>query len=218
MRQGVRFFVKPNAFVNQLQWSSHHTWLLLAFLVIAGVEAHVGRSHVILESFADALSLRLGVGKEIGMWLFVSLKLASTLIGASLISIAVWFVGTFLGHSSSQRVLFRRLSVVFTLFLAAYTSTHLTHLYPWMETASLFVFFWGALLGFFSLREQFGLGFVETAFVGGFTALLVMSSWHYSNKLLETHAKTISEQIAYRPLSLPFANGGAKQTNQKFKR
>jgi len=209
VRQGVRFFVKPNAFVNQLQWSSHHTWLLLAFLMVAGVEAHVGRHHVVLEAFGEALSFRLGVSKEIGTWLIVSLKLACTLIGASLISLGVWFVGSFLGHSSSQRVLFRRLSVVFTLFLTAYTSTHLTHLYPWMETASLFIFFWAALLGFFSLREQFGLGFIETAFVGGFAVLLVMTTWHYSNTFLETHAKSISQQIAYRPIQLPSMSEGA---------
>ncbi|NBV51564.1 hypothetical protein EBR78_10170 [bacterium] len=202
MRQGVRFFVKPNAFINQLQWSSHHTWLLLAFLLVAGVEAHVGRNHHLVSAFAKALSFRLGLGQEISMWLMISLKLTATLIGAFLISVAVWFVGSCLGRSSSQRVLFRRLSVVFTLVFGAYTASHLTHIYPWMETASLFVFFWAALLGFFTLKEQFRLGLVQTAFVGGFTALLVLSSWHYSNRFLENNAQRISQQIAYK--QIPF--------------
>ena len=202
MRQGVRFFVKPNAFVNQLQWSSHHTWLMIAFLIVAGVEAHIGRNHLLIENFADALSFRLGIGRDLAMWLMVSTKLICTVIAAFLITVLVWFAGSFIGHSSSQRVLFRRLSIVFTLVLTAHTARHLTHLYPWMETASLFVFFWAGLLGFFSLREQFRIGFVETAFLGGFTALLVISTWHYSNRFLENNAHTISQQIAYR--SVPF--------------
>lgn len=202
MRQGVRFFVKPNTFVNQLQWSSHHTWLMIAFLLVAGVEAHIGRNHLLIENFADALSFRLGVGKDLAMWLMVSFKLICTVAAAFLITLAVWCVGSFIGHSSSQRVLFRRLSIVFTLVLTAHTARHLTHLYPWMETASLFGFFWAALLGFFSLREQFKVGFLETAFLGGFTALLVVSTWHYSNRFLEKNAHTISQQIAYR--AIPF--------------
>jgi len=199
VRQGVRFFVKPNAFVNQLQWSSHHTWLLLAFLIVAGVEAHVGRNHALIAQFGDSIAFRLGVGREIGMWLMISTKLAFTLFAAYLISLLVWFVGSFLGSSSSQRVLFRRLSVVFTLVFAGYTATHLTHVFHWMETASLFLFFWAALLGFFSLKEQFKLGLLETAFIGSFTALLVFSSWHYSNRFIEQNAQTISHEIAYRP-------------------
>lgn len=202
VRQGVRFFVKPNTFVNQLQWSSHHTWLMLAFLIVAGVEAHIGRNHLVIESFAEALSFRLGIGRELAMWLMVSAKLICTIIGAFLITVLVWFVGSIMGRSSSQRVLFRRLSIVFTLVLTAHTARHLTHLYPWMDTASLFVFFWAGLLGFFSLREQFRIGFVETAFLSGVTALLVVSSWHYSNRYLEANAGHITQQIAYRAIPL----------------
>jgi hypothetical protein len=209
VRQGVRFFVRPNAFVNQLQWSSHHTWLLLAFLIIAGVEAHVGRNHALIAHFADALSFRLGVGQEIGMWLMISAKLAVTLLAAFLITMAVWLVGSFIGHASSQRVLFRRLSVVFTLVLTAYTASHLTHVYPWMETASLFIYFWAALLGFFSLREQFRIGYLETLFVGGFTVLAIISTWHFSNRYMEKNATVISQQIAYQPL--PFLNKAASK-------
>lgn len=212
VRQGVRFFVKPNTFVNQLQWSSHHTWLLLAFLIVAGVEAHVGRNHAIIAQFGDSIAFRLGVSRDIGMWLMISAKLAFTLLAAYLISLLVWFVGSFLGSSSSQRVLFRRLSVVFTLVFAGYTATHLTHLFPWMETASLFLFFWAALLGFFSLKEQFRLGILETAFVGSFTALVVFSSWHYSNRFIEKNAQFISHEIAYRPLlNQPKPGKGARR-------
>ncbi len=215
MRQGVRFFVKPNTFVNQLQWSSHHTWLLLAFLIVAGVEAHVGRNHAVIAQFADSVAFRLGVSRDIGLWLMISVKLSCTLLAAYLISLLVWFVGSFLGSSSSQRVLFRRLSVVFTLVFAGYTSTHLTHIFPWMETASLFLFFWAALLGFFSLKEQFRLGLLETAFVGSFTALLVFSSWHYSNRFIEKNAQLISHEIAYRPLiSESKALKGSSKTHQ----
>lgn len=213
MRQGVRFFVRPNAFVNQLQWSSHHTWLLFAFLLVAGVEAHVGRNHGLIAHFAEALAFRLGVTEEIALWLMISAKLTFTLVAAFLITVAVWLVGSFVGHSSSQRVLFRRLSVVFTLVLTGYTASHLTHVYPWMETASLFIYFWAALLGFFSLREQFRIGYLETLFVGGFTVLALLSTWHFSNRYIEKNANVISHQIAYQPL--PFLNKAATSTKQR---
>lgn len=215
VKQGVRFFVKPSAFVNQLQWSSHHTWILILFAAVAALEAHIGRNHLVVEKLATALSYRLGIGQEIGMWLMVSLKLLFTLAISYVISIAIWFVGSFLGRSSSQRVLFRRLSVVFTLALIAHTAQHLTHLYPWVETARLFTGAWAVLLGFFTLKEQFRIGFLETVFVAGFTALLITSSWHYSHRFLARNAHSISQEIAYRPL--PFLKS-APQSKKKFRR
>jgi len=214
VRQGVRFFVKPGAFVNQLQWSSHHTWILVLFTAVAALEAHIGRNQAVIEQLGSALAYRMGVSREMGVWLMVSLKLICTLTIAYLISAAIWFVGSFLGRSSSQRVLFRRLSVVFTLALITHTSQHLVQFYPWMETAGLFTGIWAILLGFFALKEQFGIGFLETLFIGGFTALLITSSWHYSNRFLERNAHSISQEIAYRPL--PFLKGS--EPAKTFKR
>jgi len=216
VKQGVRFFVKPGAFVNQLQWSSHHTWILILFAAVAALEAHIGRNHAVIEQLGSALSYRLGWGQDFGIWLMVSLKLFFTLVVSYLISVAIWFVGSFLGRSSSQRVLFRRLSVVFTLTLMAHTSQHLIPLYPWMETAGLFLGLWAVLLGFFTLKEQFKIGFLETVFVGGFTALLISSSWHYSHRFLIRNAHSISQEIAYRPLPLFKEAAQPKARKKKF--
>jgi uncharacterized iron-regulated membrane protein len=81
-----------------------------------------------------------------------------------------------------------------------------------METASFFIYFWAGLLGFFTLREQFRINYLETFFVGGVTVLLVLSTWHFSNRYLEKHAQVITQEIAYHPL--PFAG---KKPGNKYK-
>ena len=64
---------------------------MIVFLIVAGVEAHIGRNHLLIENFADALSFRLGIGKDLAMWLMVSTKLICTVIAAFLITVLVWF-------------------------------------------------------------------------------------------------------------------------------
>ena len=184
--------------MNQLQWSRHHWFILLAFLMITGIEAHVGKQQGLYSAYAQILSTQLGLSWDLGLWIVVCAKLALVLFGAMVVASAVWFVGNFLGVNSSQRVLFRRLSVVFTLAMAAYTATHLISLYPWMETASLFLNMWAVLLGYFAIREQFELNHLETAFVGVFTALMVLCSWHYSNRVFEKSAQQYLTQLAHR--------------------
>jgi hypothetical protein len=189
VRQGMRIFVKPGAFFNQLQWSRHHWLILFSFLLIAAIETHVGSQHALLDAYSQFLSTRFGIPFDIALWLAVCAKLVFMLTGALVVGHIIWFVGSFFGERNSKRVLFRRLAVVFTVTLAAFTASHLSSSFLWMATASQFLYLWSALLGFIAIREQFDLGFAETLVVGTLAALLVMGSWIFSNEQLEKMAR-----------------------------
>ena len=157
MKQGARLFLKPQEFFNQLQWSTHHWLILLTFLVVSGVEAHLGTQSALYRWLAQSLTTQTGISLELTLWLVVSAKLAVILTASYFSAYFIWIIGSIIGEKNSQRVLFRRLAVVFTVTLAAYTSQYLRPLYPWMETLSFFLYTWGLLLGYFAIREQFAL-------------------------------------------------------------
>jgi hypothetical protein len=196
VNQWIRLFSQPGTFFNQLQWSRHHWWILFSFLFVAAVETHVGRSQVLLTTYASVLSNYLQIGFDTAVWLAVSAKLFLLLAGAIAIAHVIYFIGSFFGDQGSRRVLFRRLAVVFTIILAAYTGSHLEHMYDWMGTASLFLYIWGGLLGFIALREQFMLSMTETLVVGSLASLLVFGSWTVSQRMTEQLAKDHMAEIA----------------------
>ena len=200
MKQGARIFLKPQEFFNQLQWSTHHWLILLLFLVVTGVEAHLGAQHTLYRWFAENLTSRTGLSFDITLWLVVSAKLFLILMGSYLTANFVWFFGNLLGQKNSKRVLFRRLAVVFTVILAAYTANHLESFYPWMGTLSFFLYVWGVLLGYFAIREQFDLTHIETTVVGAFAALLVLSTWHLTNQLISRTAHQYQAELAAKQI------------------
>lgn len=185
----MRIILKPNAFFNQLQWSQHHWWILFAFLFIAAVETHVGAQHAFLGTYARFLSQTFSIPFDVALWATVSAKLGIMLAVAYAVIHVVWVVGNFFGTKNSKRVLSRRLAIVFTVILGAYTASHLTHQYAWMATVSQFLYLWGGLLGFIAVREQFFLSITETIVVGTLGALIVMGSWIYSNQQMERYAR-----------------------------
>ncbi len=196
MKQSMRMFVRPKEFVNQLQWSTHHWMILFTFLIVTAVEAHVGRQHALYELYSSVISQNTGLPFDIAMWIVVALKLVILLVASYLIGQMVWTVGSFFGSKNSKRVLFRRLAVVFTMIMAGYTANHLESTFEWMGTASFFLYFWGVLLGYFAIREQFSLSHVETTVVGLFTALLVLSTWHFSHIYMEQFARQHMTEMA----------------------
>ncbi len=198
MKQGIRFFVRPKEFVNQLQWSTHHWMILFTFLVVTAVEAHVGRQHSLYEIYSRVISQTTGFNYDLILWVVVAAKLLFMLVGSYLVAQLIWTVGSFFGSKNSKRVLFRRLAVVFTMILAGYTANHLQDAFLWMGTASFFLYFWGILLGYFAIREQFSLTHVETAVVGLFAVLLVVSTWHFAHSYMEDFAKQHMTELSQK--------------------
>lgn len=200
LKQGLRFLLHPGQFFNQLQWSRHHWYILFAFFIISGIEAQVGKQHSLYQVYANLIGTQTGIGMDLALWLVVAAKIFLLLGGSFLLVSVVWMVGNFIGQRNSRRVLARRLAVVFTVALAAYTAHHLEHYIDWMQTASFFLYFWAFLLGYFALREQFALTHMETAFMGVFTVFLVATSWHYSNRFFEKTAERAIHEIAAKPM------------------
>lgn len=196
MKQGIRLLVKPGTFFNQLQWSTHHWFILIAFLMIASIETHVGKSHLSYQVFADVMSARFAISWNEAIWVVTSLKLAFMLAGSFLLASFIWMVGNIFGRRTSKRVLFRRLSVVFTVLLAGYTLEHLSATHPDLGFVAMALYVWGSALGYFALKEQFALNHLETAVLGAFAMLVVVSSWHFANHAMESAAKIQSNELA----------------------
>ena len=200
MKQGARFLFRPGTFFNQLQWSSHHWLILLAFTIIASVETHVGKSHVYYQVFADILVGKWGIPWNTALWLVTSLKIVVLLAGVFLLSSVVWVIGNLFGRHTSKRVLFRRLAVVFTVLLSAYTLSNLGSLSETLPLVASFLYVWSAALGFFAVREQFALTSPEALVLSVFAWLMVVSSWHFSRHAMEDIARVhLNETAAARP-------------------
>jgi len=189
LKQGIRLFLNPASFFGQLQFSRHHWILLLAFLGVAAVETQVGRQHALYEMYANTLVNRAGMSWNAAIWTVTAAKLVVMLFGAIMLSSFIWMVGNLFGRKTSKRVLFRRLAVVFTVFLAGYTANHLADTMPWLALGSILFYVWGLVLGYFAIREQFELNHLETMVLGLFALLLVTSTWHFSNHVLEIVAR-----------------------------
>lgn len=203
MKQTLRFLVQPWTFFNQLQWSRNHWLILLSFLTLATVETQVSRHNQLYLSLATLLHAKFGVSLAVSLWLTMAAKLVVMLLGAYLMVLAIYFVGSLFGRESSQRVFFRRLAVVFTVVLTGITVQAIGATESWATIVSSALFIWGAALGFFAIREQFELNIVEAVFLSVFSFLLVGTSWQVSQKLfeagVEAQVKSLAAKEAYGP-------------------
>jgi len=190
VRQGFRLLARPGEFFNQLQWSTRHWVILSAFLGLAAIEAHVGRQQELYRAFATLLQSRAGLGLDTALWIVTAIRLATLVAGAWAVSSVIWLVGNFFGRRTSHRVLFRRLAVVFTVFLAGYTAQHFADAIPALAVVQIAMYLWAVVLGYFAIREQFALNHLETVVVGLFAVLLVTSTWHFTNHVAESAART----------------------------
>ena len=196
MKQLFRFLFRPGTFFGQLQWSTHHWLILLAFLGMASVETHVGRQHLYYQVFADMVSARTGLSWEMSVWLVTFAKLVAFLAGAFALSSVLWVIGNLFGRRTSKRVLFRRMAIVFTVLLTAYTSHFFSPVYPIMEVLSWAFYVWGALLSFYAVKEQFALGSLEALVMSALAFLLISSAWQYSGRVMESAARARWQDLA----------------------
>ena len=184
--------------MNQLQWSRNHWFIILSFLVLATVETQVSRHHGLYANFAHLLEVKWGIGLAVALWLVMATKLAVMLVGAYLIVLAIYFVGSLFGRSNSKRVFMRRLAVVFTVVLAGVTTQALGESTSWMWLISGALYAWGGLLGFHAVREQFELNLIEAALMSVFAFLLVGTSWQVSQKLFESAVEAETKSLTSR--------------------
>jgi hypothetical protein len=200
MKQGARFFLKPSAFVNQLQWSSHHSFILSTFCTTALIETQVGRNHALYAGLASILANHYGLGFTLAIWLVTFLKLTITMLGAVALVEMIGFLGGMFGRQSSRRVLFRRLAVVFSIVLLANTLNQCAAISTVAAVTAVTLFLWGLMLGFFTLREQFGLTFGEASTIGVFSLCMVVCTWHFSLIYLQRSVR-LEQQLAKRPVT-----------------
>lgn len=180
MGQVNRFFLKPRAFVNQLQWSRNHWGLLGLFLALASLESFLGPQYSLHRAIAWRISQTLHVQLELAivLWALGRALLVATLAGTVVFALSV--VGGFVGRPSSSRVLLRRLAVVFTVILAGSMLERLAFVDPALVTVGWVAIGWGLMLGFLALREQFQVAALRASVLMAFAVFLSCMLWKVS--------------------------------------
>jgi hypothetical protein len=211
VKQTVRLITQPKTFFSQLQWSTHHWFIMLTFLALALVETQTGAHVALYQRYAAVLSANFGLSLEASTWLIALAKLGIMLWGAASLASILYIVGSLFGRETSRRVFSRRIAVVFTVFLAGYTAQHGITQFPWLLAVTIGLYAWGLLLGYLALREQFELTHLETGVLGTFAILLVTLSWHITDHVIEAASRMpfmeVAKQAApvdnHRPLIPP---------------
>ena len=101
MKQTIRLLARPAAFFNQLQWSTHHWFIVVSFLSLAAIEAHVGRQQAMYHTFATILQSHLHLGVDASLWVVTALRLAFLVTGAFVVSSLIW--SCFFSNVSSRQ-------------------------------------------------------------------------------------------------------------------
>lgn len=180
MRNLFKFFLSPKTFFNQLQWSSRHYLILATFLGLAAVETYVGKHEQLYALFATLLQKRFHLSLNQALWAITFTKLLAMVSGAFIVSTILWTVAKFLGIHSSRRVLARRLAIVFTVLLGGYTLHHFANGSELIHYTVVGLYVWGSVLGYYALKEQFRLNYVEAVLASVATFLLVVGLWHFT--------------------------------------
>jgi len=191
MKQTSRFFLAPTTFINQLQWSRHHWFLILAFGIALMAETYFGRYGEWFAHYGNIFQYEFGIGESGAIALLTALKLTFMIAGLYLLTTILWFVGNFIGSTeTSKRVLFRRLAVVATVFTLGYTAGHLVTEIPEMAYAALGMYIWGGYIAFIAYQEQFNLSLVEAALFCVLSIVMVKATWVYSQQQITQVAKS----------------------------
>lgn len=189
MKQFIRFFINPKAFVNQLQWSSNHWFILITFLSLVSLETQVGKNQHLYQMAALVLEQKYHLGLSISLWLVMAAKLSFSLVAAFAFILLMDFIGSSLGRKNSKRVLSRRIAVIFAVFVFGLIGKHFSSVNPWVELAAYALMGWSIVLGFFAIREHFHLKNLETAILSLFLLLLIKTSWTFSKVAFEVYLK-----------------------------
>ena len=183
MKQGLRFFVNPKMFFNQLQWSRHHFAILVAFLCVAVVETQSAVELHAYDAPIQALTELLHGAEDAALFLFMTARVLLLAGAAYLLAELLWFAGGLLGKSKSKRVLFRRLGIVYTVLLASHTAHYLMYVHPFFGLVSVVLLLWTLALGYWALREHFSLNHMEAVVLGVFALLAVAQSYQFSSRV-----------------------------------
>lgn len=198
MKQIFRFFFSPATFVNQLQWSRNHTLILFTFLGVAFVEGHVGFGRELNQQLAWLVSQRVGMDQDMALLAVTAARVLFLFIGAVSLSETLWWLGATFGRHTSKRVLYRRLAIVLTLLLGAYTlhASGSAEALPWAWALSG----WGLVLSYLTLREQFMLNRLMAAALGLIAVSGIVMSWQVTDRMAQqATGHAIAEQVAKAP-------------------
>ncbi len=190
MKQPIRLLIKPTTFMNQLQWSRWHWLIISIFLGLGVIETFVGGNIKFYEIISLKISSFLGLSIDASFIFLLMIKLFIMLFVLFLISYIIWLIGGLFSNKASLRVLIRRFATAFSILLIGYI---LQFFFPGKATVVLkyIFYFWGLILCFMLVKEQFNLAIIESLIVGCLAIIIAISTWYFSNagirKILNSH-------------------------------
>jgi hypothetical protein len=191
LKQIIRLITNPAAFINQLQWSRNHAWILLTFLGLAIVESQIGTTKALNAQLSWLLANHTHMARDQAMFLVMVGRIAALFLGALLLTEVFWKIGARLGRASSKRVLQRRLSIVYTFLLGSYILA--TILNSDQQIWAGLVFGWGLLLAYVTFREHFNLDRFAAIVLGLVAVAAIVVSWQQADRFVQ---KTTSQAMA----------------------
>lgn len=195
MKQLIRFFTNPAAFVNQLQWSRNHAWILLTFLGLAVIESQIGTGKVLNAQLSWLLAKETQLARDQALFLVMAGRIAALFVGGMVITQSFWLIGSRLGRATSKRVLQRRMSIVYTFLLASYILT--TVLSPDNQIWAALVFGWGLILAYVTFREHFAVDRFAAIVLGLVAVGAIVVSWQQADRFAQTQSShAIAKQVA----------------------
>ncbi len=195
MKQIIRLATNPAAFMNQLQWSRNHAWILLTFLGLAIVESQIGTTKALNAQLAWLLSNEAHIARDQALFLVMVGRIAALFLGGQVLTQIFWLIGARLGRASSKRVLTRRLSIVYTFLLGSYILA--VTLSVDQQIWAALVFGWGLILAYVTFREHFSLDRYAAVVLGLVAVGSIVVSFQQADRYVQKSAsQAIAKQVA----------------------
>jgi len=191
------FFLSPKRFINQLQWSSNHSWILGLFFTLSAVAFYFDFT---IDPFYVRFVRWYSVAYDLPQMLVSVLLFAFRLSYLAVVlygtTVLLWLVGRTLSRVSSQRVLLRRLAFSFGLVLLALSLNQWSHQYTELFWVSVTLFAWSVFYVVLTVREQFHGPWLETVLVSLVALLLLGGGLHIHETILDkasAHAQAVAK-------------------------
>jgi hypothetical protein len=195
LKQIIRLATNPAAFMNQLQWSRNHAWILLTFLGLAIVESQMGATKALNAQLSWLLANEAHIARDQALVLVMVARIAALFVGAQLLTQIFWLIGARLGRASSKRVLTRRMSIVYTFLLGSYILA--TTLNNDQQVWAALVFGWGLILAYVTFREHFNLDRYAAIVLGLVAVGSIVVSFQQADRYAQKSAsQAIAKQVA----------------------
>lgn len=188
MKQRSRFFLKPDTFVSQIQWSRNHRGYVFFFLISSLLETLIASVDPGMQRLASILEPTLGASGDTALWILLAMRWTALVTASGAVITFFWVMGRLIGRHTSARVWTRRMSVVLSLFFLSYSVRFFTGYSPLFHVVATMGWTWAILIAFYTIRQQFDLTALESSVILTVALVGSIGTWNIAESTMETYA------------------------------